>query len=89
MNYGNPSISCELLLFAKFKLLVQNIKQAIALHSINLPKGTELVVTIDRDLEKLAWSKLSLNGLNRAYADYEPEYEYLTYKGLNTSKERM
>jgi hypothetical protein len=43
--------------------------------SIDLPEGTELIVTIDDDLEAVAWSNLSLNSLNRVYADDEPEYE--------------
>jgi hypothetical protein len=58
------------------------------LDSIDLPEGTELVVTIDRDLEALEWSSLSLNSLNRAYADDEPEYEISQLKELNTSYER-
>jgi hypothetical protein len=43
------------------------------LDSIDLPEGTELFVTIERDLEMLDWSRLSLNGLSRAYTDDEPE----------------
>jgi hypothetical protein len=31
------------------------------LDSIDLPEGTELLVTIESDLEALAWSDLSLN----------------------------
>jgi hypothetical protein len=51
------------------------------LDSIDLPEGTELIVTIvpiasaltDRNLEFSEWSNLSLNGLNRAYGDDEPK----------------
>jgi hypothetical protein len=57
------------------------------LDSIDLPEGTKLVVTIDRDLEALDWSGLSLNGLSRAYADNEPEYEISQLKELNPSYE--
>jgi hypothetical protein len=35
------------------------------LDSIDLPEGTELLVTIESDLEALAWSDLSLNSLTR------------------------
>jgi hypothetical protein len=67
------------------------------LDSINLPEGTELIVTImpvattltDRDLASSEWSNLSLHGLNRAYADDEPEYEISQLKELNSSYERM
>jgi hypothetical protein len=66
------------------------------LDSIDLPEGTELVVTIireastlpNRDLEALAWSNLSLDGLSRAYADEEPEYEISQVKEFNPSYER-
>jgi hypothetical protein len=58
------------------------------LDQIDLPEGTELIVTINRDLEKLAWSNLSLKGLNRAYADDEPEYETSQLKELNSNYER-
>jgi hypothetical protein len=57
------------------------------LDSIDLPEGTKLVVTIDRDLEALDWSGLSLSGLSRAYADNEPEYEIAQLKELNSSYE--
>jgi hypothetical protein len=65
------------------------------LDSIDLPEGTELIVTIvsvtsaltDRDLESSEWSNLSLNGLNRAYGDDEPEYEISQLKELNSSYE--
>jgi hypothetical protein len=65
------------------------------LDSIDLPEGTELMVTIvpvisaltDRDLESSEWSNLSLNGLNRAYGDNEPEYEISQLKELNSSYE--
>jgi hypothetical protein len=65
------------------------------LDSIDLPEGTELIVTIvpvasalpERDLESAEWSNLSLNGLNRAYGDDEPEYEISQLKELNSSYE--
>jgi hypothetical protein len=57
------------------------------LDSIDLPEGTELFVTIDRDLEAVDWSSLSLNGLSRAYADDEPEYEISQLKELNPTYE--
>ena len=65
------------------------------LDSIDLPEGTELIVTIvpvasaltDRE-ESAEWSSLSLNGLNRAYADDEPEYEISQLKELNPSYDR-
>lgn len=66
------------------------------LDSIDLPEGTELIVTIvpvgsvlpESDLESSAWSNLSLHGLNRAYGDDEPEYEISQLKELNSGYER-
>jgi hypothetical protein len=57
------------------------------LDSIDLPEGTELVVTIERDLESSEWSNLALQGLNRGYAEDEPEYEISQLKELNPSYE--
>jgi hypothetical protein len=56
--------------------------------SIDLPEGTELIVTIvpialalpDRNLETSEWSNLSLNGLNRAYGDDEPDRNFRVVK---------
>jgi hypothetical protein len=39
-------------------------------------------------IETSEWSNLSLNGLNRAYGDDEPEYEISQLKELNSSYER-
>jgi hypothetical protein len=58
------------------------------LDQIDLPEGTELVVTIDRDLESRDWSNLGLNGLNRGYGDDEPEYEISQLKELNPNYAR-
>jgi hypothetical protein len=55
---------------------------------IDLPEGTELIVTIEDNLEAVAWSNLSLNSLNRAYADDEPEYEISQLKEVNPRYER-
>lgn len=56
--------------------------------SIDLPEGTELLVTIEDDLDVLNWSNLSLNNLNRGYADDEPEYDISQVKELNPGYER-
>ncbi len=56
--------------------------------SIDLPEGTKLIVTIEDDLEAVAWSNLSLNSLNGAYADDEPEYEISQLKEVNSRYER-
>lgn len=56
--------------------------------SIDLPEGTELLVTIENDLDVLDWSNLSLNNLNRGYADDEPEYDISQVKELNPGYER-
>ena len=53
------------------------------LDSIDLPEGTELVVTLDCDIEAMDLSSLSLNGLSRAYADDEPDYQISQLKELN------
>jgi hypothetical protein len=54
--------------------VVKNGKIQI-LDSIDLPEGTELIVTIESNQESFEWSNLALQGLNRGYADDEPEYE--------------
>jgi Protein of unknown function DUF104 len=53
---------------------------------LDLPEGTEIIVTIDSrsDLGKdEEWYALSLQGLNRAYSDDEPEYELSQIKEFN------
>jgi hypothetical protein len=58
------------------------------LDSVDLPEGTELLVTIESDVEAVAWSSLSLHNLNRGYADNEPEYDISQVKELNPGYER-
>ena len=56
---------------------------------IDLPEGTQIIVTLDapsesiRDPESAEWYALSLQGLNRAYSDDEPEYELSQVKEFN------
>jgi len=50
------------------------------LEPIDLPEGTQLTIAIEYDLGVEAWTQeewnnLSLQGLNRAYGDDEPDYE--------------
>jgi hypothetical protein len=57
---------------------------------INLPEGTEIIVTIDSRSESgkdEEWYALSLQGLNRAYSDDEPEYELSQIKEFNPDYE--
>ena len=60
---------------------------------IDLPEGTQIIVTIDalaesvRDPESAEWYALSLQGLNRAYSDDEPEYELSQIKEFNPDYE--
>ncbi len=57
---------------------------------IDLPEGTQIILTIDfrsgseKDEE---WYALSLQGLNRAYSDDEPEYELSQVKEFNPDYE--
>ena len=59
------------------------------LEPINLPEGTQLVVTLNssadihQDSEESEWYALSLNGLNRAYSDDEPDYDLSQIKEFN------
>jgi hypothetical protein len=57
---------------------------------INLPEGTQIIVTIDSSSEigkDEEWYALSLQGLNRAYRDDEPEYELSQIKEFNPDYE--
>jgi predicted DNA-binding antitoxin AbrB/MazE fold protein len=57
---------------------------------IDLPEGTEIIVTIDSRSENEKdeeWYALSLQGLNRAYSDDEPEYELYQIKEFNPDYE--
>ena len=60
---------------------------------IDLPEGTQLIVTLDalleisKDAESTAWYALSLQGLNRAYSDDEPEYDLSQIKEFNLDYE--
>jgi hypothetical protein len=60
---------------------------------INLPEGTQIIVTLDapaesmEDSESAEWYALSLQGLNRAYSDDEPEYELSQIKEFNPDYE--
>jgi hypothetical protein len=57
---------------------------------IDLPEGTQIIVTIDSPSEIVKdeeWYALSLQGLNRAYSDDEPEYEISQIKEFNPDYE--
>ncbi len=56
------------------------------LEPIDLPEGTQVVVTL-ADSESAEWYALSLQGLNRAYGDDEPDYELSQIKEFNPSYE--
>lgn len=63
------------------------------LEPIDLPEGTQIIVTLDapaestEDPESAAWYALSLQGLNRAYSDDEPEYDLSQIKEFNPDYE--
>jgi predicted DNA-binding antitoxin AbrB/MazE fold protein len=42
---------------------------------IDLPEGTQLLITVNLAQETEDWTEFSLQGLNRAYGDDEPDYE--------------
>jgi hypothetical protein len=56
---------------------------------LDLPEGTQIIVTLDvpaesvKDAESADWYALSLQGLNRAYSDDEPEYDLSQIKEFN------
>jgi hypothetical protein len=60
---------------------------------IDLPEGSQLIVTLDippdigSDAESAEWYALSLQGLNRAYSDDEPEYDLSQIKEFNPDYE--
>ena len=54
-----------------------------SLDPIDLPEGTQLLITVDSDREGEVWSGLSLQGLNRAYAEGEPEYGVSQLREIN------
>jgi hypothetical protein len=62
---------------------------------IDLPEGTQIIVTLDarsdisKDPESTEWYALSLQGLNRAYSDDEPEYDLSQIKEFNPDYEGM
>lgn len=64
------------------------------IEPINLPEGTQLIVTLNssvethQESEESEWYALSLNGLNRAYSDDEPDYELSQIKEFNPNYER-
>jgi predicted DNA-binding antitoxin AbrB/MazE fold protein len=61
------------------------------LETIDLPEGTQLIVTISSPLEIAEdseledWYALSLKGLSRAYSDEDPSYEISQVKEFNPS----
>jgi hypothetical protein len=60
---------------------------------IDLPEGTQMIVTLDspleivKDVESAEWYALSLQGLNRAYSDDEPDYDLSQIKEFNPDYE--
>jgi hypothetical protein len=62
-------------------------------YANDLPEGTQIIVTLDapaesvRDAESAEWYALSLQGLNRAYSDDEPEYDLSQVKEFNPDYE--
>jgi hypothetical protein len=60
---------------------------------IDLPEGTQIIVTLNapaesiEDSESAEWYALSLQGLNRAYSDDEPEYNLSQIKEFNPDYE--
>ncbi len=65
------------------------------LNPLSFPKGTQLLVTplpSDSQLETIEtmdeWSNLSLQGLNLAYDENEPEYTLEQIKEFNPDYER-
>ena len=60
---------------------------------IDLPEGTQIIVTLDapaesiEDSESAEWYALSLQGLSRAYSDDEPEYDLSQIKEFNPDYE--
>ncbi|MCY7337915.1 MAG: glycosyl hydrolase family 31 [Chamaesiphon sp.] len=64
------------------------------IEPIDLPEGTQLIVTLNssvetrQESEESEWYTLSLNGLNRAYSDDEPDYELSQIKEFNSNYER-
>jgi hypothetical protein len=62
-------------------------------YANDLPEGTQIIVTLDapleisKDEESAEWYALSLQGLNRAYSDDEPEYNLSQIKEFNPDYE--
>jgi hypothetical protein len=62
-------------------------------YANDLPEGTQIIVTLDapaesvKDTESAEWYALSLQGLNRAYSDDEPEYDLSQIKEFNPDYE--
>jgi hypothetical protein len=62
-------------------------------YANDLPEGTQIIVTLDapleisKDAESADWYALSLQGLNRAYSDDEPEYDLSQIKEFNPDYE--
>jgi hypothetical protein len=62
-------------------------------YTNDLPEGTQIIVTLDapleisKDAESADWYALSLQGLNRAYSDDEPEYDLSQIKEFNPDYE--
>ncbi len=57
---------------------------------INIPEGTQIIVTLNSPSEIVKdaeWYDLSLQGLNRAYGDDEPDYDLSQIKGFNPDYE--
>ncbi len=60
---------------------------------LDLPEGTQIIVTLDapvesvKDAESAEWYALSLQGLNRAYSNDEPEYDLSQIKEFNPDYE--
>ncbi len=60
---------------------------------IDLPEGTQIIVTLNAPAERVKepesaeWYALSLQGLNRAYSDDEPEYDLSQIKEFNPDYE--
>lgn len=74
--------------------IVKNGQIKLLNNSVFLPEGTKLLVTPLEERKEVKidennWHNLTLEGLNNAYDNDEPEYTLDTIKEFNTEYEAM
>ncbi len=81
-EYDDDEPFKDLLMSVRLSAVVKNGKIE-SLEPIDLPEGTQLLITVASDGEVGSWADLALQGLSRAYTDDEPEYELSHLKEIN------